>query len=198
MTKGGTAASLVALCAGVAWTQSFRRMYSLLDRCLQHSEPALLVGETGTGKTTACQLAAFLRNQQLHIINCNQYTETSDFIGGFRPNRHRDQAWQDLQTIWTELKVLSNAGFDLAIEEGPNVILNACYDMLKRAKLDGGCTTSLKDILQRLEQVVARLRAPFEWVDGPLLQAMKSGDILLIDEINLANDAVLERLNRSA
>jgi len=33
-------------------------------------------------------------------------------------------------------------------------------------------------------------------VDGPLINAMRNGDILLIDELNLAEDAVLERLNR--
>lgn len=38
--------------------------------------------------------------------------------------------------------------------------------------------------------------APFVWVDGPLVTAMRAGDIVLIDEINLAEDAVLERLNR--
>ena len=66
-----------------------RRMcrYCLLERCLEFSEPALLCGETGTGKTTVCQMAAFVRGQRLHIINCNQHTEVSDFLGGFRPNR---------------------------------------------------------------------------------------------------------------
>ena len=39
-------------------------------------------------------------------------------------------------------------------------------------------------------------RAPFVWVDGPLVEAMRNGDIFLIDELNLAEDAVLERLNR--
>lgn len=35
----------------------------------------------------------------------------------------------------------------------------------------------------------------FEWVDGPLVQAMKEGAMFLIDEISLADDSVLERLN---
>ena len=35
----------------------------------------------------------------------------------------------------------------------------------------------------------------FEWVDGPLVEAMKGGHLLLIDEINMASDSVLERLN---
>ena len=81
------AAALRSALEGIVWTPSMRRMYTLLSRCLQHSEPALLVGETGTGKTTVCQLAAALRGQRLHIINCNQHTEASDFLGGFRPTR---------------------------------------------------------------------------------------------------------------
>ena len=36
---------------------------------------------------------------------------------------------------------------------------------------------------------------PFQWVDGPLVNAMDQGSILLIDEISLAEDGVLERLN---
>lgn len=56
-------------------------------RCLDKSEPALLVGETGTGKTTVCQLAAMMRGQRLHVVNCNQHTEASDFLGGYRPAR---------------------------------------------------------------------------------------------------------------
>ncbi len=44
----------------------------------------------------------------------------------------------------------------------------------------------------------AEARAPFAWVDGPLVTAMRRGDMILVDEINLAEDAVLERLNRWA
>ena len=47
------------------------------------------MGDTGTGKTTVCQMLALMRGQQLHIINCNQHTETSDFLGGFRPVRYQ-------------------------------------------------------------------------------------------------------------
>ena len=36
---------------------------------------------------------------------------------------------------------------------------------------------------------------PFVWVDGPLVKAMEEGSVFLIDEISLAEDGVLERLN---
>lgn len=35
----------------------------------------------------------------------------------------------------------------------------------------------------------------FEWHDGILVEAMRAGGLLLVDEISLANDSVLERLN---
>jgi MoxR-like ATPase len=40
-----------------------------------------------------------------------------------------------------------------------------------------------------------RSKALFEWQDGPLVAAMKEGDMFVLDEINLAEDAVIERLN---
>ena len=35
----------------------------------------------------------------------------------------------------------------------------------------------------------------FEWCNGPLVSAMHDGSSILIDEISLADDSVLERLN---
>lgn len=35
----------------------------------------------------------------------------------------------------------------------------------------------------------------FEWHNGPLIQAMTDGGVFLLDEISLADDSVLERLN---
>lgn len=36
----------------------------------------------------------------------------------------------------------------------------------------------------------------FHWHDGPLVLAMREGGVFLLDEISLADDSVLERLNR--
>lgn len=35
----------------------------------------------------------------------------------------------------------------------------------------------------------------FEWIDGPLVEAMRTGQMFLADEISLGDDSVLERLN---
>ena len=52
--------------------------------------------------------------------------------------------------------------------------------------------------LAQAKEAALAARAPFQWADGPLVTAMRQGDIILIDELNLAEDAVLERMNRSA
>ncbi|XP_037520220.1 midasin [Rhipicephalus sanguineus] len=112
----------------LVWTADARRMAYLLQRALQFDEPVLLVGDTGCGKTTICQLLALLGGQKLRTVSCHLHSEAGDLLGSLRPGRD---------------------------PEGPL----------------------------------------FQWVDGPLVEAMLGGEPFLIDEISLAEDAVLERLN---
>ena len=48
---------------------------------------------------------------------------------------------------------------------------------------------------QAIRELQKKYLALFEWQDGPLVNSMKSGEYLLLDELSLAEDAVLERLN---
>ena len=57
---------------------------------------------------------------------------------------------------------------------------------------DLGAMEQIKLDLMHLHK---RWQSIFLWQDGPLVQAMKNGDLFLIDEISLADDSVLERLN---
>ncbi|XP_055345103.1 midasin-like isoform X2 [Paramacrobiotus metropolitanus] len=114
----------------LVWTSNWQRLVVLAGTALQYGEAVLLVGDTGCGKTTVCQLYADLKQQPLLSVNCHMNTETADFLGGLRPARHS-----------------SASG------------------------------------------------ALFEWNDGPLVAAMQQGAVFLLDEISLADDAVLERLN---
>ncbi|KGL95354.1 Midasin, partial [Charadrius vociferus] len=120
----------------IVWTQGMRRLAILVGRALEFGEPVLLVGDTGCGKTTICQIFAALTNQKLYSVNCHLHMETSDFLGGLRPVRQRSKDQEES---------------------------------------DG-----------------SRL---FEWCDGPLVLAIKEEGFFLLDEISLADDSVLERLN---
>jgi midasin len=142
------ASDAAQLSEAMAWTPAMRRLFSLVEACMNHKEPALLVGETGCGKTSVCQLLALLRGQKLRILNCHQHTETGDFLGGFRPTRPTGAEADDVDG-----------------EEGADGVVDK------------------------------KGAAPFAWEDGPLIKAMRDGDILLVDELSLAEDSVLERLN---
>lgn len=114
----------------IAVTPHMSRMVTLLMYCICNNEPALLVGPTGTGKTSAISLLAGVMCAELLAVNCHQHTESSDLVGGYRPSRTPEKG-----------------------------------------------------------------EALFEWVDGPLVYAMKTGQCFLMDEINMSDDAVVERLN---
>lgn len=174
-----------------------------MSESFRHAEPALLVGETGLGKTSACQLVAISRSQKLRIVNCNQHTEASDFLGGYRPNRGREFILKRMcklaESLVANLKEknsdanIPNWPKDVSLEflEGLLILMPSFFDSLDEE--------SQKIFLDQLEDVKALFisyRSPFVWEDGPLVQAMRKGDIILIDEINLAEDAVIERLNR--
>ena len=117
-------------------TDRIKRLIVFVGLCLVHNEPSLLVGETGTGKTTICQIWSEVLERPMFVINCHQHTETSDLIGSFYPVREKTQN-------------------------------------------EAGETT------EKL----------FEWRDGPVTAAMRNGHLVLLDEINLAEENVIERLN---
>ena len=55
--------------------------------------------------------------------------------------------------------------------------------------------TTICSQIENICTLYHRCHSMFEWQDGPLVLAMKQGDIFVLDEINLAEDAVIERLN---
>lgn len=117
----------------IVWTFNMRRMAVLTGKALEFNEPVLLVGQTGCGKTTICQILADITRKSLRILNCHMHTEGADFLGGLRPYRG--------------------------------------------------------------EQSDSNSRQLFEWANGPLILSMLEGSFFLADEISLAEDSVLERLN---
>jgi midasin len=53
----------------------------------------------------------------------------------------------------------------------------------------------LMSFQKELQILHSQWKSLFVWQDGPLVEAMRKGDLFLVDEISLADDSVLERLN---
>ncbi len=64
--------------------------------------------------------------------------------------------------------------------------------MRSHERTEDGGTGNAGEPKTKDESAIDRL---FEWVDGPLVLSMKGGHMFLADEISLADDSVLERLN---
>ncbi|KAI6359331.1 hypothetical protein MCOR25_007092 [Pyricularia grisea] len=177
---------LAANSQGVTWTRAMRRLFVLVSQALRNNEPVILVGETGCGKTTVCQLLAEAVAKELHMVNAHQNTETGDLLGSQRPVRNRGAIINALKDDLSEALKGLGLPSDGSIEK-----LLQDYQTLSSDQI----ALIPEDTRARIAHNDARSKALFEWSDGSLVQAMKSGDFFLLDEISLADDSVLERLN---
>ncbi|PQP91623.1 hypothetical protein Pyn_00932 [Prunus yedoensis var. nudiflora] len=65
-----------------------RSSIHLLERIassVKWNEPVLLVGETGTGKTTLVQDLAMRLGHKLTVLNLSQQSDVADLLGGYKP-----------------------------------------------------------------------------------------------------------------
>jgi midasin len=172
------------------WTKASQRLYTLVCRALKFREPVLLVGETGTGKTSICHIFAEATSQSLLTLSCHQNLETADIIGGMRPVRNRSALQAD--AIRNASLVLKDLGMETS-EFDVEHLKSTLYSV---SKSEGrNFDPQLQHRLQDAYEHLSKSNHIFEWHDGPLIDTMRSGGVFLMDEISLADDSILERLN---
>ena len=173
----------------IVWTKSMRRLYVLLVEALKNREPVLLVGDTGSGKTTVCQVIAKIMGKELHIVNAHQNMETGDLIGSQRPVRSRAlaeaQLTKDLFTVFND-----HLKLDISQQSILSQLLSI-YANLSKKEIE----KIPPEMTQSLRRRISEVKDLFQWADGSIVHAMRTGDHFLLDEISLADDSVLERLN---
>jgi MoxR-like ATPase len=138
-------------------------------------EPCLLEGETSTSKTSSIFFLASLINQPVVRINLNGQTDTGELVGRFVPHNLR----LELPLSRTELQAESEW-----LEPETRMIL-------ERA---GSRPLSQVEI-QQIMANEGMASQPWRWQDGMVVQALKNGWWVLLDEVNLAEPQILERLN---
>ncbi|KAJ4319168.1 AAA ATPase midasin [Neodidymelliopsis sp. IMI 364377] len=179
----------VTIDAGIVWTRAMRRLFVLVYHAIQNNEPVLLIGETGCGKTTVCQMLADAFNRQLHILNAHQNTETGDLIGAQRPIRNRAAIEELLRQ--QVLQAFEGVPVDVDPYNLEQDALLHLYDQLAKEP----AIMIPEDLRVSIHVNRIKAGALFEWADGSLVHAMRTGEYFLLDEISLADDSVLERLN---
>ncbi len=140
---------------------------------VSHGMPVALEGETAASKTTAVLYLAHLLGQPVVRMNLSGQTDASELVGRYVP---MDAAgaldWEGLAFPW--LRKETRAVLEHAHREGRS--LNPAERMA---------------VLGREQFPLSSWR----FQEGCLPQAMRRGWWLLLDELNLAETQVLERLN---
>ena len=173
----------------IVLTKSMIRLLTLMSSALKNNEPVLLVGDTGCGKTMACQVIAELFGTELNILNAHENTETGDIIGSQRPIRNTQQ-----------LEASFRKDFELAAGFIPLPSPGSTPDLKELFNAYQSLPPNLKqqiplELRQRLEENGSKASSLFAWSDGALVRSMRAGCHFLLDEVNLAEDSVLERMN---
>jgi midasin len=144
---------------------------------IENKIPTLLVGETGAGKTALIQYLCsnsehfFNKKTRLEILNMSSDFDGTDLIGGYH-----------------------SIDFDKKIKE---LYLKAKLDMPKftnkKQLLENLLNKSNGQIKNEIKLYIKILdkKAPFFYKEGILVEAMKNGTWILLDEINLCSEETL-------
>ncbi|VTZ66448.1 dynein-related AAA-type ATPase, putative [Plasmodium chabaudi chabaudi] len=181
------------------------RLLALLCKCFKYKESALLIGETGCGKTTSCELLSFVDKLKLNILNCNESTDVYDIIGSLKLVENKKDDFEKLKKICIELynEIYTNYQDSFASNYLSGIIHEQITDIKKEDFLifnlylhkKYNLNEQIKNKLNKMEKFINNFKSVFTWHDGILVSSLKRGDIFLMDEISLIESSVLERLN---
>lgn len=109
---------------------------------------------------------------------------------------------EKLQVLNREMKALydkrENTGsVDMSWRENVHLLLGSIVKSPLFHDKNQTVSARIADLWKNFGVIHALVKLPqkFEWVEGSLVKAVRNGGVFLIDEISLANDNVLERLN---
>lgn len=222
-----------------AKTSHFLKLIEKIGSSVFLSEPVLLVGETGIGKTFAIQQLAQMMNKKLHVINVSHETESSDLLGSYKPfnikmsvylnqdifdtlfnetfskkkNFHfinilhdciKKSQWNNVIRVWKEAVLISKKHIKKLIDDSK--------ESLQQKKRKKSVNLSLlfnkwvdfenKISFFQIQNSKSQNSFIFDFHESLLIKAVKNGDWILLDEINLASidtlESILELLNSAA
>ena len=163
---------------------------------LNIEQTILLTGPIGSGKTYLIKELADLIGVKLRIIQFNVETNSSDLIGRFELNKNKPEKF--IQILDSLTKLLIESKFPYISEY---LILYKSFNIEKILKFLENNKTSLKapEIIKKISEVekqydeISNMNNIVRFVKSQLLNGMKNGDWVLLDDIHFAPEQI-ERL----
>jgi midasin len=183
---------------------------------LQQRWLVIISGPPNSGKTSLVRVMAGLTGNPLQEVSINYATDTTDILGSYE---QVDGSFRALELVRRALR-LSESVARTSGGSKSHTLLNLGF--LRAALIDPPPIESLPELLRttsntleglvdmddhgilekielqegiRAELAASNMAGRFEWVDGPLVRALKEGHWLLLDNANLCSPSVLDRLN---
>jgi len=142
---------------------------------IRHSLPCLLEGETATSKTSIILWLAHLTNAEVVRINLNGQTDTSELVGRYVPSEA--MASLEINELFEKREQLTGKA---------RQIVNHIREQDRKP-------TDLE--LRRIAAAEQLVVPQWRFQPGLIPEAMQRGYWVILDELNLAEPQVLERLN---
>lgn len=166
-------------------------------RCLQQGWLVILTGTQGSGKSSVVRHLANVCGAGLYEFAATPSTDTTDLLGSFE---QADQVMTTSLFADSLLQLLYSKFSPFGMDDQVIALLQSegslTPELLQQLP---GMTSGGIDISHALQRLTTTLATgKFEWVDGPLVRAMKEGRWFLLDNANLCNPSVLDRLNSLA
>ncbi|KAJ6370382.1 hypothetical protein OIU76_028623 [Salix suchowensis] len=190
---------------------------------VKYNESILLVGETGTGKTTLVQNLAMMLGQKLTVLNLSQQSDVADLLGGFKPI----DSLSICIPLYKEFEVLFSKTFSMKENDkifaflqkqmkskNWKTLLNGFKKYVgnfqkklqtersgsgkKRKKPLDENIRAWESFSVKLETALRQIEASsgmlFSFVEGSFITALRNGEWILLDEVNLAPPETLQRV----
>jgi midasin len=186
----------------------------VLSLCIEKAWPCILVGPSGSGKTSMIRTLACIIGAPLQEFSMSGDTDATDILGGYE---QRDP-YRQLSCV--TVKFRNQVCKLLAMEPGPeeHALFGKLVELCSRMPTSSADASSLHEAYQEvlddlgsqfpqfldpIEQVNRLLleivndneTGKFQWYDGVLIDALTQGSWIVLDNANLCNPSVLDRLN---
>ena len=183
------------------------RMLQKIARGIQNGEGILVVGDTGVGKTTTVQFLSKELGVEMHVYNFSDQTEGSDLIGGLKPVMELDKLVAECEHLVRTTLPESSHRSGLAVLEyiaskaekrDFQAVVQSVEKTAFRAITLMETSPAHAEAVKKWRDLASRCISSgkiFKFIEGPLVTAVRTGDWIFLDEINLAPPAVLRLLN---